>query len=200
LIFDKTKTANLRTILFPILVVVLVLSQTVYGAGHQVTRVHDGDTLKVRGDSGEFTIRLVGVDAPENSRKKLEPGQPFSQKATEYLAGLVLNQSVDVKECGVDRYGRILGIVVLEGTDINQEMLKMGLAEVYRGKPVKGFDLAPYLDAEREAREAKKGIWVQGIEYVSPRDWRKGQSIGLRRDMSSAPRLGVISGEEGLGY
>jgi len=67
LLFDITKTANLRTILFPILVVVLVLSQTVDGAGHQVTRVHDGDTLKVRGDSGEFTIRLVGIDAPEKS-------------------------------------------------------------------------------------------------------------------------------------
>ena len=200
MLFDKTKTANPRTILFPILVVVLVLSQTVDGAGHQVTRVHDGDTLKVRGDSGEFTIRLVGIDAPEDSKKKREPGQPFSQKATEYLAGLVLNQSVDVKECGVDRYGRILGIVVLEGTDINQEMLKMGFAEVYRGKPVKGFDLAPYLDAEREAREAKKGIWGQGIEYVSPRDWRKGQSPGLRRDRSSAPPLEVISGAEGLGY
>ena len=200
MLFDKTKTANLHTILFPILVVVLVLSQTVDGAGHQVTRVHDGDTLKVRGDSGEFTIRLVGIDAPEKSKKKREPGQPFSQKATEYLAGLVLNQSVDVKECGVDRYGRILGIVVLEGTDINQEMLKMGFAEAYRGKPVKGFDLAPYLDAEREAREAKKGMWVQGIEYVSPRDWRKGQSTGLRRDRSSAPPLEVISGAEGLGY
>jgi hypothetical protein len=81
-----------------------------------------------------------------------------------------------------------------------RQKLRDRLVEVYRGKPVKGFDLAPYLDAEREAREAKKGIWGQGIEYVSPRDWRKGQSPGLRRDRSSAPPLEVISGAEGLGY
>jgi len=89
--FDKTKTANLCTILFPILVVVLVLSQTVYGTEHEVIRVHDGDTIKVKGDSGELSIRLVGIDAPEKSKKKRGPGQPFSQQATGYLAGLVMN-------------------------------------------------------------------------------------------------------------
>jgi endonuclease YncB( thermonuclease family) len=176
LLFDISKTPYLRTILFPILVVVLVSLQTAYGAEHEVTRVHDGDTIKVKGDSGELTIRLVGIDAPEKSKKKREPGQPFSQKAKEYLADLVLNRPVDIREYGVDRYERMLGIVVLEGRDINLEMVKMGFAEVYRGKSAKGFDPVPYLYAEREAREAKKGMWVQGMEYVSPRDWRKANS------------------------
>ena len=173
MLFGKTKTAILRTILWPILLVLFVLSQAVYGAEHEVTRVHDGDTIKVMGDSGELTVRLVGIDAPERSKKKRNPGQPFSQEATKYLAKLVLNRSVEVKEYGVDRYGRILGIVVRRGTDINLEMLKMGFAEVYRGKPAKGFDPAPYIAAQREAIEQKRGIWIQGTEYVSPRDWRR---------------------------
>ncbi|MGD8714227.1 MAG: hypothetical protein PVG70_06765 [Desulfobacterales bacterium] len=38
-------------------------------------RVHDGDTFKVTGSGNEITVRLVGIDAPETSKKKLEPGQ-----------------------------------------------------------------------------------------------------------------------------
>jgi len=162
---------------FLALVVLLGLSQAVYGAEREVIRVHDGDTLKVKGDSGELTIRLAGIDAPEKSRKRSGPGQPFSQKAKEYLADLVLNRSVDIREYGVDRYGRILGIIVLEGNDVNLHMVRIGFAEVYRGKPAKGFDPAPYLHAEREAREARKGMWAQGMGYVSPRDWRRSQRL-----------------------
>jgi endonuclease YncB( thermonuclease family) len=54
-------------------------------------------------------------------------------------------------------------------------LLKAGFAEVYRAEHAKGFDPAPYLEAEREAREGKKGMWVQGVKYVSPRDWRRRQ-------------------------
>ncbi len=61
-------------------------------------RVVDGDTIKIKGASGEMTVRLVGIDAPEVSHKKREPGQPFSQQATKHLAGLVLNKTVDIKE------------------------------------------------------------------------------------------------------
>jgi endonuclease YncB( thermonuclease family) len=36
-----------------------------------------------------------------------------------------------------------------------------------------GFDPAPYLDADKEAREAGRGMWVQGNIYVNPREWRR---------------------------
>ncbi|MHC4215299.1 MAG: thermonuclease family protein, partial [Planctomycetota bacterium] len=35
---------------------------------------------------------------------------------------------------GTDRYGRVLGVVYFEGKNINIEMVKAGLAEVYKGK------------------------------------------------------------------
>ena len=53
------------------------------------------------------------------------------------------------------------------------EMVKEGLAEVYKGKPAAGFDNRPYWEAEREARENKRGMWVQGDKYVSPKEWRR---------------------------
>jgi hypothetical protein len=106
-----TIVACLQKTLFCLLLVLFAFSQAVYGAGHKVTRVYDGDTLRVMGDSGELTIRLVRIDAPKKSRKKREPGQPFGQKAKEYLAGLVLNRAVDVKKCLLEPYGRIPRIV-----------------------------------------------------------------------------------------
>ena len=85
-----------------ILIFLLSLALPALGGEYKVTRVVDGDTIKVRSISGQTTIRLVGIDAPEVSHKKREPGQPFSQQASKYLAGLVLNKTVDIKEYGHD--------------------------------------------------------------------------------------------------
>jgi micrococcal nuclease len=139
----------------------------------KVTRVYDGDTIKVEGHDIEIMVRLVGIDAPETSRKKHEPGQPFSQQATKHLAGLVLNKVVDVKGYGMDRYNRVLGEIFLDGKNINLEMVRAGLAEIYRGRHAPGFDPSPYDQAEIEARDAKQGMWVQGDMYVSPGEWRR---------------------------
>jgi len=142
---------------------------------YQVSRVVDGDTIIVKKGATKLTIRLVGIDAPEISHKKNEPGQPFSQQSTKHLAGLVLNKVVDIKSHGPDRYGRTLGEVFLDGNNINLEMVKSGLAEVYRGTPAKGQNMEPYWKAEEVARRGGKGMWVQGVKYISPREWRRMQ-------------------------
>lgn len=120
----------------------------------KVTRVTDGDTIKVTSNGSKVTVRLVGIDAPETSKKKNQPGQPFSRKSTKYLANLVLNKSVEVKSYGTDRYDRILGVVFVDGKNVNLEMVKAGLAEVYRGKPAGELDLEPYWQAETAAKNA----------------------------------------------
>ena len=65
-------------------------------------------------------------------------------KSTKYLANLVLNKSVEVKSYGTDRYGRTLGVVFVGGKNVNLEIVKAGLAEVYRGRPAGGLNLEPY--------------------------------------------------------
>lgn len=89
------------------------------------------------------------------------------------MAGLVLNKTVDIGGYGMDRYGRVLGIITVGERNVNLEMVKAGYAEVYRGKPPHGFEQEVYLRAEREAREGKRGVWTQGGRYVSPREWRR---------------------------
>ena len=156
-----------------LLVTVFLISSFCSAGQLKVSRVTDGDTITVRDGRIEKTIRLVGIDAPEVSHKKREPSQPYAQAATKYLAGLVLNKTMEIKEYGQDRYGRTLGIVFLTGKNMNLEMVKAGYAEVYRGTPAAGFDSAPYWKAEEEARAAKKGMWAQGDKHVSPREWRR---------------------------
>ena len=158
----------------PIVVLCLLWFVTASYAGQfKVTRVTDGDTIKVTDNGTSTTIRLVGIDAPEKSRKKHEPGQPYSKKSTKHLASLVLNKTVNIKSHGKDRYGRTLGVVFVDGMNVNLEMVKEGLAEVYRGRPAKGFDNGPYQKAEAQAREAKLNMWSLGDKYISPKDWRK---------------------------
>jgi micrococcal nuclease len=87
-----------------------------------------------------------------------------------YLARLVLNKTVEIREYGKDRYGRTLGVVSIGGEIVNLEMVKAGYAEVYRGTPATGFASVPYWKAEEVARAAKHGMWVHGDKYVSPRE------------------------------
>jgi endonuclease YncB( thermonuclease family) len=123
-------TGRIRSIALYFVVIAASYSPAV-AAQYKCTRVVDGDTIHVFGNGSETTIRLVGIDAPETSHAKNQPGQPFSQTATKHLAGLVLSKSVDFKAYGTDRYGRVLAVVFVNGKDVNLEMLKAGLAGVW---------------------------------------------------------------------
>ena len=69
---------------------------------------------------------------------------------------MVLINSVGIKDYGTGRYSRILGVVYLEYTDVNHEMIKAGLVEVYRGRRPKGMDIIRYREAEKANAEKQK--------------------------------------------
>ena len=139
----------------------------------KVTRVYAGDKiLVVRDHTVIRKVRLVGIDAPETSQKKYQPGQPYSQQAKEYLAGLILNKKVSIINYDLDVYNRVLGVVFWKGININLQMLRSGLAQVYRGNPPKGLDLEPYWEAEKKAKAAMRGMWSLRDKYTSPKEWR----------------------------
>ena len=140
----------------------LILFAVAFAGEIKVVRVTDGDTIKTRSDGKEIIVRLVGIDAPETSKKKNEPGQPYSRKATQLLASLLLNKTITIKEYGSDQYGRILGLVFSNGKNVNLEMVKAGLAEVYRGSQPRYFNVKIYQDAEAEATKQSSicGLWV----------------------------------------
>ena len=79
---------------------VFILPTLSFAGEFKVTRVYDGDTIKAEGHDIEIKVRLVGIDAPETSRKKREPGQPYSQQSKKHLAGLVLKKLWILKAMG----------------------------------------------------------------------------------------------------
>lgn len=139
----------------------------------RVVHVIDGDSIKAIINGEEVSVRLVGIDAPELPKKKDLPGQPFCVKAKEYLANRILNKVVDIKFYGMNRNGKLLGEVFVNGININLEMIHAGLAEVYRGTSARNLDIAIYRDAERKAKGSIQGIWVLRDQYFSPWDWRE---------------------------
>ena len=138
----------------------------------KILKIFDGDSLQVMALDLVFSIRLVGIDAPEIGSEDLK-GQPFSLEAKAYLEHLLNNREAGVKSYGADGYHRQLAEVFADGKNINIEMIKQGLAEVYKGDPPKTLDLSLYLKEEETARKSWKGIWKLGKSYKSPKQWRR---------------------------
>jgi endonuclease YncB( thermonuclease family) len=134
----------------------------------RVVSVADGDTITVLDSSNtQHKIRLSGIDAPERA-------QPFGRKSREQLAELVAGKSVEVETDKTDRFGRSVGKVVLSGRDINLAMVVSGLAWHYKAfaKEQGAADRISYMQAEGEAREARRGLW-HDLEPVPPWDFRR---------------------------
>jgi endonuclease YncB( thermonuclease family) len=138
----------------------------------KVIKVFDGDTIKVKGLDLTFKIRLVGIDCPELGYKGRKD-QAFSQRAKDYLSRLLDHKKVAIKAYGTDAYSRQLAEVFADNKNMNLEMIKAGLAEVYKGRRPKTLDSQIYLKEQARARKNGKGMWTQGSYYKSPRQWRK---------------------------
>ncbi len=107
-------------------------------------------------------VSLAGIDAPQISRTRKNPDQSYSSRAKTYLIELVLNQLVEIKGYGLDQNDHVLGVIFLEGKNINIEMIRAGLARVSSEKSPKDLAPGPYREVEKEARKAERGIWSQG--------------------------------------
>lgn len=71
----------------------------------KVIYVDDGDTVVLlRSDNSRMKIRLSDIDAPESMHGQKRPGQPLSQKATDYLKSLVHGKIVNAHCYEFDRY------------------------------------------------------------------------------------------------
>ncbi|MDP2030756.1 MAG: thermonuclease family protein [Thiobacillus sp.] len=126
----------------------------------RVVSIADGDTITVLVERQQVKVRLVEIDTPEKA-------QAFGAKAKQALGDMVFGKDVAVEEHGKDRYARTLGRVMVNGQDANAEMVRQGYAWVYRK-----YSLNPdLLRLEFEAREAKRGLWVDP-EPVPPWEWR----------------------------
>lgn len=134
---------------------------------YHVTKVVDGDTFWVDdGSEKGLKIRLIGVDAPESRRTGKREIGFYGAEAKAYLTELLSGQLVRFEyDAGrLDRYNRTLAYVYLsDGTFINAHLIEHGYAQVMTVPPnVKHADL--FVELQRQAREAGRGLWQQPVE------------------------------------
>ncbi len=102
----------------------------------KVERVVDGDTIVVSLSLGldvvleHQWIRLYGMNTWEPKGEQKEKGL----EATEYLEERLKKENIEIEirpEWGKGKYGRWIGIVYVDGVDINAEMMEKGHAVKY---------------------------------------------------------------------
>jgi len=132
-----------------------------------VIGVADGDTLKLLdAQRREWRIRLGGVDAPER-------GQPFGGTSKRHLAGLVFSRQVQAR-CGkVDRYGREVCQVLVDGVDVGLAQIEAGMAWYYGryGAELPADRRGRYEAAQTAAKAERRGLWADA-QPRAPWDWR----------------------------
>lgn len=128
----------------------------------KVVFVLDGDTVLVAREGGKpVKVRLAGIDAPERA-------QPFGAKSRQFLSDQVLRREVRVEVVAIDKYGRRVANLRMNGHDINREMVGSGMAWDYsRWRQHSRYD-----ELQRQARQAKRGLWGQP-QPQPPWQWRK---------------------------
>jgi endonuclease YncB( thermonuclease family) len=133
----------------------------------RTVRVTDGDTIVILSEGNvQHKIRLQGIDAPER-------GQAYGTKSKKHLSEWVAGRFVVVKMDKRDRYGRVIGKVLVGGKEVCLEQVIAGLAWHYKKyqNEQTASDRQQYADAESEARDAKRGLW-QDPQAIAPWDYR----------------------------
>ena len=140
---------NLYKFLVPLLLVLSFIVDAEEIIEGRVVGVHDGDTvtLLISGNQ-QLKIRLAQIDAPESD-------QAFGQRSKQTLSDMVFNKSIQVKKETIDKYGRTVGTIIVDGIDANKEQIKRGMAWVYR----QYLHDKSLIQLEEEAQKLKIGLW-----------------------------------------
>ncbi len=134
----------------------------------RVVGITDGDTATVLDSSRtQYKVRLAGIDAPEKK-------QPFGQKSKEALSDCAYDKTATIVGDKLDRYGRLVGKVMVGDVDCNLRQINLGLAWHYKKymKEQPESDRASYSRTEDSARGKRVGLWVEA-DPMPPWEWRK---------------------------
>ena len=160
----------------------------------QTIDVADGDTITVLNQNNESVkIRLGGVDCPESS-------QVHGNNAKQFVVSKVSGKRVRIVPDTIDRYGRTVGIVLINGENLNEQIVAHGHGWVYRKYCAADY-CNDWLKLEETARDAQIGLWGDKNPQP-PWEWRaehrNGKSSGNNGNVSVAnTSAAVVTGPGG---
>jgi len=151
----------------------------------KVVNVSDGDMITIIDASKqEHRIRLYGIDCPES-------GQAFGEAAKKFTSSTVARKTVTVEVFDTDRYGRTVGVVTVNGVNVNLQLIQAGYAWLYRYYCQEEF-CSVWLKVENQARIAGVGLWSDD-NPVPPWEWRN--AIRNNSTRKSAVSRGAYHGD-----
>ena len=153
-----------------ILIFILFLSNFAYAKTIEglVVGVADGDTITVLDQQkNTYKIRLQGIDAPEKK-------QAFGEKSKQSLHDLVHSKQVRIEYDKEDKYGRIVGKVIVDDVDVCLQQLVLGMAWHYKKyqNEQSVSDRALYSETELKSKSLKLGLWTDDTP-MPPWEFRK---------------------------
>ncbi len=123
-----------------------------------VYKIADGDTVIL--ENNKQAVRLFGIDSPE-------PEYCYGAESTRRLDQLLKKRKVQIKEPVVDKFGRIVALVYVDGKSINEAMIREGFA-AYRSEP--GSEKETMKAAHEYAKTNKIGIYSSACSDEAPTD------------------------------
>lgn len=160
---NEIQTEKEKPTLMSTITPTVYLSPTSQKVIYKVIKVIDGDTIVVDLNGKDETIRIIGIDTPElvDPRK---PVQCFAKEASDKAKSILTDQFVfleaDPTQDERDKYDRSLRYVFLKNSaDYGKMMIEEGYAHEYTYQVPYKFQ-KEYKEAEKQAREAKRGLWA----------------------------------------
>ena len=98
-------------------------------------RIIDGDTLE--DTASDVTYRVVNIDTPEAGQRARCSGEHnLAARATRQVRALVARAAaIEFRPTGrIDRYGRTIAFVLIDGRDLGEMLIAEGLARPWRGR------------------------------------------------------------------
>lgn len=150
--------------ILPLLILILLLLSIYFQTDlignsneYTVREVIDGDTVIIGGIDAD--VRYIGINTPEILTED-SPGEPLSEEAKNLNKSLVFGKKVRLEfdKERYDQYGRVLAYIFADGISVNEELVRNGLARAFIIKPNEKY-AGRILEAERQAKLARKGIW-----------------------------------------
>lgn len=125
-----------------------------------VLKIVDGDTIDAMVKGKKERIRMLRVNCPESVHPDRKRNISAGKAASEYVRKRLARKTIQLEAEGEerDRYGRLLRYVWLDGKNFCLELVRAGHSPFYTPYG-HGRYAEQFRKAEKEARDAKRGIW-----------------------------------------
>lgn len=159
---ETTPTPTIIPTIVPTVIPTKIIEASKSSELVKVTKIVDGDTIKVDIGGSIETVRMIGVDTPEikDPRKTVQCfGKEASEKTKELLENQMVRLEADSTQTDRDKYSRLLRYIYLEnGTFINKKLIEEGFAFEYTYQ-VPYFYQAEFKAVQKLAEINNLGLW-----------------------------------------